>query len=539
MSCDAFKKYWEPVVQSVTTTVPQIVGSYKDPIYTLVKYDGNNIVTFIQRWCEMLWAKAEFRKRLSGAGFVYLEPEAIISDLLGSNAGISLEMMEAKSLEGKIRFVRAHHDMGNGFYGKWLQEQGLRQSMGEVKAGDMVEALLSFNWWQERAGQRLDMMGNMSLFHQELQKMLLTAKARYQEEEPGSDKPGFIWSSDKDEQEEGTPGGSPAGSAEEQKGGKTMQRDGGRPAGQAEKEQENKGTGSDGSTTGGYQVGTPTDMEKVVKTVLESMAKKEGKQSIQQPDKIEEYLNYIDEYHIKARAGMEEAMEAMEASMEQAKELKNLLGIKTAREHEKRRSITTTDDDGSEALSMQWMMKGTGNKVDIKELSVEESKPYLRLRGVTVKEEVEPQDKEYKEYGELIRMMTNMLRHGVPMAMGIMVEYFVGVQTLIDCINQVEQLSFKVALHDVLYAATTSVMKDGKLQFEVFKLKDPEHRQEEGEAWIILRSRPEAGRPPTLLSTGVRKTAAEIQEAGNEYNQARGWQSGRKRGGDSHWGGQQ
>ena len=184
-------------------------------------------------------------------------------------------------------------------------------------------------------------------------------------------------------------------------------------------------------------------------------------------------------------------------------------------------------------------MTGTGNKVDIKELSVEESKPYLRLRGVTVKEEVETQDKEYKEYGELIRMMTNMLRHGVPMAMGIMVDYFVGVQTLIDCINQVEQLSFKVALHDVLYAATTSVMKDGKLQFEVFKLKDPEHRQEEGEAWIILRSRPDAGRPPTLLSTGVRKTAAEIQEAGNEYNQARGWQSGRKRGGESQWGGQQ
>ena len=154
MSCDAFKKYWEAVVQTVTTTVPQIVGSYKDPTYTLIKYDGTNIVTFIQRWCEMLWAKAEFRKRLSGAGFVYLEPEAIISDLLGSNAGISLEMMDAKSLEGKIRFVRAHYDMGNGFYGKWLQEQGLRQTMGEVKAGDMVEALLSFNWWQERAGQR-------------------------------------------------------------------------------------------------------------------------------------------------------------------------------------------------------------------------------------------------------------------------------------------------------------------------------------------------------------------------------------------------
>ena len=35
-----------------------------------------------------------------------------------------MEMMEAKAVEGKIRFVRAHYDMGNGFYGKWLQEQG-------------------------------------------------------------------------------------------------------------------------------------------------------------------------------------------------------------------------------------------------------------------------------------------------------------------------------------------------------------------------------------------------------------------------------
>ena len=181
-------------------------------------------------------------------------------------------MMEAKAVEGKIRFVRAHYDMGNGFYGKWLQEQGLRQTMGEVKAGDMVEVLLSFNWWQERAGQRLDMMGNMAFFHQELQKMLLTAKARYQEEEPGSDKIGFIWSSDKDEQEEGSPGGSLAGSTEEQNKGKTMMREGLRPPG-AEKEQENKGTGSDGSATQRYQVGTPTDMERVLKTVLESMAK--------------------------------------------------------------------------------------------------------------------------------------------------------------------------------------------------------------------------------------------------------------------------
>ena len=141
--------------------------------------------------------------------------------------------------------------------------------------------------------------------------------------------------------------------------------------------------------------------------------------------------------------------------------------------------------------------------MDIKELSVEESKPFLRLRGVTVKEEEETQEKDYRDYGELIRMMTNMLRHGVPMAMGIMVEYFVGAQTLIDCINQVEQLSFKVGLNDVLYAAATSVMKDGKTQFEVCKLRDPEHRQEQGEVWIIVRSRPEAGRPPTLLSLSL------------------------------------
>ena len=34
---DAYKKYWEPVVQSIGTMIPQIAGSYKDPVYTLVR----------------------------------------------------------------------------------------------------------------------------------------------------------------------------------------------------------------------------------------------------------------------------------------------------------------------------------------------------------------------------------------------------------------------------------------------------------------------------------------------------------------------
>ena len=151
---------------------------------------------------------------------------------------------------------------------------------------------------------------------------------------------------------------------------------------------------------------------------------------------------------------------------------------------------------------------GTAERVEFKELSAEESKPFLRLRGVTVREEEETHYKDYRDYGELTRMMTNMLRHGEPMAMGIMVEYFVGAQTLIDCINQVGQLSFKVGLNDVLYIAATSVMKDGKPQFEVCKLQDPELVQEQGEVWMILRSRPEAGRSPTLHSTGVNKNSS-------------------------------
>ena len=283
MGIDAYKKYWEPVVQSIGTMVPQIAGSYKDPIYTLVKYDGTNIVTFINKWCEMLWTRADFRKQLSHAGFIYLEPETIIRDLLGSNAGNALELMEAKAMEGKIRFARAHYDMGNAFYGKWLQEQGLRQSMGEVKAGDMVEALLSFNWWQERAGQRLDMMGNKALFRQELQNMLLEANLRYQGEEPEMDRMGCIWNPDKDDQGAGTPGGSPAASAEEQKEGRTMLLGGGRLAAHVEKEQETTGTGIAGSTISGFQGEKATEMERVLKTVLETMAKKEGKQILQQP----------------------------------------------------------------------------------------------------------------------------------------------------------------------------------------------------------------------------------------------------------------
>ena len=43
----------------------------------------------------------------------------------------------------------------------------------------MVEALLSLSWWQEQAEQRLDMMGNMEFFHQELQAELQGAHLRY------------------------------------------------------------------------------------------------------------------------------------------------------------------------------------------------------------------------------------------------------------------------------------------------------------------------------------------------------------------------
>jgi len=179
MGNEAFKRYWEPVVQSTGTMVPQIAESYKDQNYSLVRYDGNNMGTFINKWCEMLRDKAEFRKQLSHAGFIYLQPETIIRDVWGSNGEIVLELKEVKALEGTIKYVRGHCDMGNAFYARWLQEQGLRQSLNEVKAGDMVEALLSLSWWQEQAEQRLDMMGNMEFFHQELQAELQGAHLKY------------------------------------------------------------------------------------------------------------------------------------------------------------------------------------------------------------------------------------------------------------------------------------------------------------------------------------------------------------------------
>jgi len=188
MGIDARKRYWEPLGHSIGTTVTQIAEAYEEQDYDLVRYDGNNFGNFINKWCEMLRYNAMFRKQLSHAGFIFSEPQTIIRDLLGENQGTVLELMEVKAVEGRIRFVRAHYDMGNSVYGRWLQEQGLRQAMGETKAGDMVEALLSFNWWQERAESRLDMMGNMAFFHRELQEMLQGANLRYQAEEQDTSK---------------------------------------------------------------------------------------------------------------------------------------------------------------------------------------------------------------------------------------------------------------------------------------------------------------------------------------------------------------
>ena len=179
MGNEDFKRYWEPVVQSIGTMVTQIAESYQNQNYALVRYDGNNIVGFINKWCELLGVKADFRKQLSYAGFIYLEPETMFKDVWGSSADTILELKEVKALEGTIKYVRKHCDMGNAFYARWLQEQGLRQSLNQVKAGDMVEALLSLSWWQEQAEQRLDMMGNMEFFHQELQAELQGAHLKY------------------------------------------------------------------------------------------------------------------------------------------------------------------------------------------------------------------------------------------------------------------------------------------------------------------------------------------------------------------------
>ena len=81
-----------------------------------------------------------------------------------------LELMERKRADGTtISFVRGHYDMGNAIYGMWLQDMGYCLSMKEDKAGDMVEALLSFNWWQERSLTQLQEMGDMATFHKEVQ----------------------------------------------------------------------------------------------------------------------------------------------------------------------------------------------------------------------------------------------------------------------------------------------------------------------------------------------------------------------------------
>ena len=192
MGNEAYKSYWEPVVQSIGTMVPQIAESYKDPNYPLVRYDGTNMGTFINKWCEILRDKADFRKQLSYAGFIYLEPETIIRDIWEANGENVLELKEVKALEGTIRYVREHCDMGNAFYARWVQEQGLRQSLNEVKAGDMVEALLSLSWWQEQAGRRLDMMGNMEFFHQELQAVLQEAHLRYLLAQEGATTPAAV-----------------------------------------------------------------------------------------------------------------------------------------------------------------------------------------------------------------------------------------------------------------------------------------------------------------------------------------------------------
>ena len=68
--------------------------------------------------------------------------------------------------------------MGNAVYAQFLEEP--RSNMEEDKAADVVEALLSLQWFQERAiNLRLDLLGDMTGFHNTIMEDLAT-------QEPGA-----------------------------------------------------------------------------------------------------------------------------------------------------------------------------------------------------------------------------------------------------------------------------------------------------------------------------------------------------------------
>ena len=57
---------------------------------------------------------------------------------------------------------------------------GQQVAAGLENEGDMVEALLAFNWWQERASGQLQEMGDMADFHKRNQEELEESKERYE-----------------------------------------------------------------------------------------------------------------------------------------------------------------------------------------------------------------------------------------------------------------------------------------------------------------------------------------------------------------------
>ena len=55
---------------------------------------------------------------------------------------------------------------------------GQQVAVGLENEGDMVEALLAFNWWQERVAGQLQEMGDMADFHKQIQEELEESKER-------------------------------------------------------------------------------------------------------------------------------------------------------------------------------------------------------------------------------------------------------------------------------------------------------------------------------------------------------------------------
>ena len=56
---------------------------------------------------------------------------------------------ELRKLEGKV-YIRGHYDMGNALYATYMENKWLKGCLGDEKAGDVVEALLALQWFQER-----------------------------------------------------------------------------------------------------------------------------------------------------------------------------------------------------------------------------------------------------------------------------------------------------------------------------------------------------------------------------------------------------